>query len=121
MKYKAERIIIKVFPELSLVFLDEKTIWAFPLKDSRAYIFHNWWAPRFNYRDNWLPFKKTLLKRRYLDKEICWRIAAQYNIPYKTAESHINLGNKMVEIRYKRWTMKGCLCDAEKNQKELKK
>lgn len=116
-KHKSDHIIIKVFPELSLVFLDEKSIWAFPLNEGRAYIFHSWWAPRFNYVNNWRPFKRALLKRRYLDKETCWSIADAYSVPYMLAETNLSLGGKPVELIYKRWSLKGTICDATKSPK----
>lgn len=106
-KYKAERIIVKVFPELTLIFADEKSIWAICEGDKYPSIFHNWVSPRFTYRDHWLPFKRALLKRRYLDRSMCWELALRYQVPYKTASSTLNLSGKPLEIRYKRWSILG--------------
>lgn len=108
-KYEAERIIIKVFPRLTLVFADAKSIYAFPEADTRYYVFHSWYAPIFNYRDHWLPFKKALLKRRYLEASTCFELAAQYGVPYKTMSGKISLADKPVELRYKRWSVCGKL------------
>lgn len=109
MRYKAKRIIIKVFPEITLVFYDEKSIYAITEGDKYTSVFHNWVAPRFTYRDHWLPFKKALLKRRFLDKHTCWQLAYDYQVPYKTSTDKIILDNKEVEIRYKRWSVTGIL------------
>lgn len=108
-RYKAERTIIKLFPDLTIVFYDHKSIYVYPSGDQRGYIFHSWHAPLFNYRDNWLPFKKALLKRRYLDSETCWSLAYDYGVPYKTASSRPEIKGKPVELRYKRWSIKGVL------------
>lgn len=109
MKYKSKNIIIKAFPEITLVFYNEQSIYAFTKENGRPFVFHNWMAPKFTYRDHWRPFKKALMKRRHLDKQSCWQLAYDYQIPYKLATSEIDLEGKPVEIRYKKWSISGVI------------
>lgn len=110
-RYRAKRVIVKVLPELTLVFWDWNAIYAYPEGSQQGYVFQKWHAPRGTYFKAWKPFKRRLMKRKQLTFAQCCQLASHYGIVAGGAVGRLDFNKKAVEIRHGKWTVKGVLND----------
>lgn len=106
-RYKAERIIVKECPELTVVFWDNSSIYVYPKGYNYGLVFHKYHAPLGTYTKSWKPFKRRLLKIKYLRLSKVFELADYYEILYKGSVGRLDFNKKPVEIRYHHWSVKG--------------
>lgn len=113
-RYRAERVIIKELPELTLVFWDWNSIYARPKTGLRQwYVFHKYHAPLGTYTKSWRPFKRRLLKSKTLNFTKCCQLASRYEILARGAVGKLNFDKKAIEIRFGKWSIKGVGSDMQ--------
>lgn len=112
-RFRQERTIIRVMPELTLVFNDNGSIYAFPQNAKFPYFWHNWYAPLHSYERNWQPFRYSLLHTKNLSFERCCQLAYRYGVLGKTAVGRLDLRKKSVDVRFGVWSVKGIIDEQE--------
>lgn len=106
-RYKAERIVIKILPELTLIFWDNSSIYLFPKNGQTPVVFHKWFAPRFTYTNSWRQFRDKLWHLHHGSVKKCFQLAYEHDVVYEISVGRLDLRKKLVEIRYKNWAIKG--------------
>lgn len=106
-RYKAERIVIKDLPELSIVFWDKSSIYVYPKTDQAPVVFHKWFAPRYTYSNGWRQFKDKLWHLHRGSVQKCFQMADYHGVLYQVSVGRLDFNKKLVEIRYKSWSIKG--------------
>lgn len=111
-RYKARRIIIRKLPELTLVFSDKSSIYAYSSYGS--VVFHKWYAPLGAYKKNWHPFKEALIHKKYLNWRLCFDLANRYGVQYIHTARELKFEGKPIDLRFENWSVKGVLDDVQK-------
>lgn len=98
-RFKAEAILIRRLPEVTITFWNKETIYICDEKNNTTSIFHRWFAPRGNYTAQWEPFRRKLLQYKQLNITTCFELALQHNIDYVSTGRKIKLDKKIVQYR----------------------
>lgn len=108
-RYKAEAVVIKDMKELTIVFKDVETIWAFPKEGRTNIIFHRWFESRWNY-GQWGAFRESLLRMRNLNIWDCYQLAKRYHISTHGTARLPNIEGRPVKLKIERrkpWERQG--------------
>lgn len=78
--WKAEAVIVRELPEITIVFLNSESIYAFPKDGGRGSVFHKWWAPLGFYTAEWGDFRRKMLRNKNLTIRDCYRLANRHEV-----------------------------------------
>ena len=92
-RYKQREIIIREFPELTIVIESRDTIWALPKRASTNIIFHRWLGPPLGTWQNWRKFRERMRANKNITLGDCYRLANHWQIEMQgtTRRPNINL------------------------------
>ncbi len=96
-RWRAEAVIIRRMPEVTITFFDRETIYAFPKGYANGTIFHRWYAPRGSYGRGWEQFRRKLLRYKHLDLAKCHELADEHGILYIGTDRTPKLKQKKVK------------------------
>ena len=92
-RYKQREIIIREFPEVTIVIESRDTIWALPKRASTNIIFHRWLGPPLGTWQNWRKFRERMRANKNITLGDCYRLANHWQIEMQgtTRRPNINL------------------------------
>lgn len=96
----SDKIIVRLLPEITIVFYDRQTIYVYPKGFNNGTIFHLWGAPRWDYTRKWKPFRTRLLRKsKDMDIAMCHKLADYYGVVYVGTCRHLQYDGKIIEYR----------------------
>lgn len=98
-RFKAESVLIRRLPEVTITFYDRDKIYVAGRGSNRFSLFHRWYASLGSYQNNWKPFRRELLRQKNLNLYRCHELAQKYDVLYMSTDRPPELREKTIRYR----------------------
>lgn len=96
-RFMSEKVIVRRLAEITIVFYDKESIYAFPKGCASGTIFHRWYAPKGTYVKQWAPFRRKLLRYKRLNIAKCHELADYHGVLYVGTDRTPKLNKKAIK------------------------
>lgn len=108
-KFVTDKVTVRVLPEITIIFEAPRRIVVVPTTPpARTPVrFSIPWPRKGDYTRVWKNFRKQMWRQKRLTLEHCIRLAARSGIIDIGPLSHLDLGQKLVEVKHDGWSIIG--------------
>lgn len=99
-RFKADAILVRELPELTIIFYDRQSIYIYPKNQKFGSIFNLWFSHRGAYTEGWQDFRRRLMRKKHLTPTQCYELAIKYGVVGIGTDRRIDLTGKKVRIVY---------------------
>ena len=97
-RFAAEAIIVRELPDCTITFFDKAHIFVFP-KTGFGTCFYRGFERRGSYSDNWSPFRRKLLRYKFLTLNRCHELAVKHDVIGRATSTKPDLTGLKIERR----------------------